>query len=207
MNDKFFIKCSLLICVILLAMSLSLFLTTYISQWMFPIFVDKLDLHELVGLSVEDVAFSYREIINFILIPNGKEFSMTYFNSSKEAIQHFSDVKILFFLMAFLGLIAAIFSILLCYQLKIKRHLKSLKTYFNLGLILPIVALSMMILFFDQLFLAFHDIFFQNDYWLFDSAKDPIILVLPQSYFLILGLVWILLYSLTMVVFKYIYTK
>lgn len=41
-----------------------------------------------------------------------------------------------------------------------------------------------MILDWDALFTAFHKLFFRNDYWLFDPDTDPVINLLPDSYFL-----------------------
>ena len=207
MKNKVLTKLLLIITVIILSLSLSLFMTTFMSQWIFPFFVKHLGLNDLVGLTVEEVQISYQEIIKFLLIPNGKSFEMTYFKSSPEAIVHFSDVKMLFFMMAFVGGVAFICSIFLRQNIKIKRHIKDLKQYFNIGLVLPIGVLSFLIIFFDKVFMVFHKLFFQNDYWLFDPAKDPVILVLPHSYFLTLVLVWVLFYSLVMFILKYMYTK
>ena len=41
-----------------------------------------------------------------------------------------------------------------------------------------------MLLFFDQAFVAFHRLLFDNELWLFDPRLDPVIWILPQSYFL-----------------------
>ena len=36
----------------------------------------------------------------------------------------------------------------------------------------------------EKVFIGFHELIFQNDYWLFDPVADPIILVLPDEYFM-----------------------
>ena len=36
----------------------------------------------------------------------------------------------------------------------------------------------------DRTFVAFHQIMFDNDYWIFDAATDPVIRVLPDGFFL-----------------------
>ena len=35
----------------------------------------------------------------------------------------------------------------------------------------------------ERLFVSFHKVFFSNDYWLFDPATDPVILILPDGFF------------------------
>ena len=36
----------------------------------------------------------------------------------------------------------------------------------------------------DYVFVTFHQLVFNNDYWLFDSSTDPIIYILPDGYFM-----------------------
>ena len=36
----------------------------------------------------------------------------------------------------------------------------------------------------SKVFLTFHKIFFRNNYWMFDPASDPVILILPDAFFL-----------------------
>ncbi len=39
--------------------------------------------------------------------------------------------------------------------------------------------------FFNTLFIKFHELFFNNDAWIFDPKKDPIILALPEEFFMV----------------------
>ena len=43
--------------------------------------------------------------------------------------------------------------------------------------------LAFMLIGFDQFFIAFHGLFFNNDAWLFNPLTDPIINALPEAYF------------------------
>lgn len=36
----------------------------------------------------------------------------------------------------------------------------------------------------DQFFVKFHELFFNNDYWIFDETTDPVITLLPDGYFM-----------------------
>ena len=35
----------------------------------------------------------------------------------------------------------------------------------------------------ERFFIGFHKLMFSNDYWLFDPARDPVILILPDEFF------------------------
>lgn len=35
----------------------------------------------------------------------------------------------------------------------------------------------------EAVFIMFHKIMFRNDYWLFDEALDPVITILPDTFF------------------------
>ena len=50
-------------------------------------------------------------------------------------------------------------------------------------IILPIVLFIIFIIDFDSAFTAFHKIFFNNDYWIFNPRLDQIINILPQEFF------------------------
>mgnify|MGYP003420509014 CR=1 FL=1 len=60
--------------------------------------------------------------------------------------------------------------------------------------LIPAVLGLLMALNWDKAFVVFHKIAFDNDYWIFDAATDPVITILPDTFFLhcaamILGLV------------------
>ena len=49
---------------------------------------------------------------------------------------------------------------------------------------LPAVIGATVALNWDWAFVTFHELAFNNDYWLFDPATDPVINILPDAYFL-----------------------
>jgi integral membrane protein (TIGR01906 family) len=50
--------------------------------------------------------------------------------------------------------------------------------------VVPAICGILIALNWEQAFITFHHIFFRNDYWLFDPATDPIIVILPDAFFL-----------------------
>ena len=49
---------------------------------------------------------------------------------------------------------------------------------------LPAVVGAFVAVNWDSAFVLFHRIAFDNDYWLFDPATDPVITMLPDAFFL-----------------------
>jgi len=74
--------------------------------------------------------------------------------------------------------------------LPIQRHQGTdvLKRTFTISsltvILLPSLVGAAVALNFDAAFVIFHQLFFKNDFWLFDPATDPIILLLPDTFFL-----------------------
>ena len=51
-------------------------------------------------------------------------------------------------------------------------------------LALPVILGALIAMNWDQFFVLFHKLFFNNDYWIFDADTDPIILLLPDGFFM-----------------------
>ncbi|PFN28721.1 TIGR01906 family membrane protein, partial [Bacillus cereus] len=53
-----------------------------------------------------------------------------------------------------------------------------------LTIIFPIALMLPIAINFEKSFVLFHKLLFSNDYWVFDPEKDPIILMLPEEFFM-----------------------
>ena len=72
----------------------------------------------------------------------------------------------------------------------------------------PLAALAIIFMNFDRLFVAFHGVFFNNDAWIFDARTDPIILALPQDFFMhCFVLVFVLLELVLVLVYFWVRRK
>lgn len=104
--------------------------------------------------------------------------------ASASGLEHFVEVKNIFvsFYAVFAVTAVALFLILL-YKKKKKDY-----TYLPVSsitiLALPVIVGVACAINFDKLFIIFHKIFFRNDYWLFDPVTDPIINLLPDTFFM-----------------------
>jgi len=61
---------------------------------------------------------------------------------------------------------------------------QKLNRYFKWGMLIPLAILFALLISFDTLFVLFHQVFFNNDAWLFNPATDSIILALPAEFFM-----------------------
>lgn len=143
-----------------------------------------LHLTEKTGYSEEEILANYEELIDYNLSPFHKELKFPTFPMSEEARIHFEEVKVIFqgflYLMVFGGILFVIISICMAK----KKDWLFLKYTGICSIAIPSVLGGMIALNWEKVFITFHELVFQNDYWLFDPVTDPVILVLPDEYFM-----------------------
>ena len=127
---------------------------------------------------------NYRAVMHF-LSPFVKEpFSLPTLAYSADGAQHFEDCKPLFNGVYLLGLISLAGSAIL---FLVQRRQDKRRYWLTSGIatvVAPLALLAYMAIDFDRVFTLFHKIFFNNDLWLFDPKTDPVIRILPESFFM-----------------------
>lgn len=153
-------------------------------------------LSEETGYTDAEIRENYDALIEYNSVFYQGELNFPSLPMSKEAQIHFVKVKRIFvFIQAILFPLSLIGSIIGIWYLKRKKQKPAyLKLTSVLSLALPAILGILIALNWDRFFVTFHEIFFNNDYWIFDAATDPIILLLPDGYFMhcalmILGLI------------------
>lgn len=149
--------------------------------------IDKYDLTRLGQLSKDALMNDYNILLNYLQKPFIKKLKFNNFIMSTNGEFHFYEVKKIF-----LNIYLIIIVILLAF-IVIKFILRKYNKKFNLfkilnygaNTLLSIIAVLLASIFinFSKAFVVFHKIFFNNDYWVFDSKTDPIIDVLPEEVF------------------------
>lgn len=103
--------------------------------------------------------------------------------SSASAISHFAEVKTIFNIIYIAGAVSFIAAV----TMFIFRHREGsfvyLRTCAICAAVLPVFVSLFSLISFDTLFVLFHKLMFNNDDWIFDPATDPIIDMLPESFF------------------------
>ena len=177
------------------AFSVGITLVALLSIPLYSAYIHLLNLAPSVGLTVEQLEEAYRAVIQYLYHPLTKDISIPYFSSSQQGVHHFRDVKLLIQINTILSLISMVMIPRLLKFLKKSRKNMVIEHGFTLAYLTPLMLLFFIFIGFDRLFILFHELLFTNDYWLFDPHLDPIINVLPQSFFMLLFVSVILIYE------------
>lgn len=145
------------------------------------------------GIDSQEVMVDYYRLVFFLMSFTKKEFKFDQIAMSKSAIQHFADVHYLTQAGELITMVCGLLFIVFFYYEKKRYQLWRLVPLFEQALILISVLTCLFLASFQDSFLHFHKIVFQNNDWVFDPKTDPIILILTENYFIHYLLVWLAL--------------
>lgn len=188
MRDKVIFGFSIL-WIIALSVTLTIFLAI-------PLFFGEIfwyQLTDLVQMTAGKIWYNFLILMNYLINPLETKLSMPDFPSSASGLHHFAEVKNLFMLVFFLTIILIPFTIRFIKEnLSIVFH-NALRVVMLFPLAIGVIA---WLIGFDRFFVAFHEVLFRDNSWLFDPATDPIISVLPEQFFMHSFLIFLLIYEL-----------
>lgn len=171
----------------LLIIGLSTMITVGFKQ-LYYFDINYLNISEQNNLTEEEIKLNYDYMIDYNLNKISGEFELPTIKSSIEGKIHFEEVKEIVqnvIKLLIVSLIITIVGILI--NLK-NNSIEFLNLTSKLVVILPILVSIPMLINFDKAFVVFHELMFDNDYWIFDPSKDPVINILPQEFFFHAGL-------------------
>ncbi|UNM90095.1 TIGR01906 family membrane protein [Vagococcus sp. CY52-2] len=167
---------------ILFLLSLAIMLTIN-ARWLYVFDIHYLGITEYTEYSKQTILSNYDDLMRYLNFFWVKTLSMKDFPTSSEGAFHFFEVKRLFQMNYAILLITLVPSLKYLYHLFKDKMVWTLTTMIQ-GILLSLGALAFfMVVAFNQFFVLFHEVFFNNDAWIFYPEIDPIILVLPQDYF------------------------
>jgi integral membrane protein (TIGR01906 family) len=164
-------------------------------RWLYQYGFEKYDISQVTGLAPAELKKaadglmhnfnSADENISLTVEKDGKPFQL--FNEREVA--HLRDVKGLFRLVYKVLLGAVIYALVyvgfsVFWQRDRRRLAWGLLGGSGLTLVLILALGTGMLLDFDWLFLQFHLLSFANDFWLLDPARDYLIMLCPQGFWL-----------------------
>ena len=170
----------------LFLLSLSILLTIYLAWIFYPLEIQWLNLADRVYLKSETIQYNFQILMNYLTNPFSQVLEMPDFRSSVAGLHHFAVVKNLFHLVQLVTL-ETLPSFYFFVKNIVKKgflalYRKSILTLLVLPLVIGLVGV---LIGFEQFFTLFHQIlFWGDDTWLFDPAKDRVILILPETFFL-----------------------
>lgn len=143
-----------------------------------------LRLSEIYGVSEEEIKANYDTLITYNSLFYQDELSFPTLSMSESGRIHFAEVKEIFDALQILLILSTVlFWPLAVYTIRKKKEYQFLKWIPLLAFGIVAVILIWALIDWEGLFVTFHHIMFQNDYWLFDPCTDPIINFLPDVFF------------------------
>lgn len=170
------------IALFLAIISLVIFLTIN-SVWLYWLNVKLGHLSKIVQVSTGRIIQNYLQLLGYLQLPWITRLDMMDFPTSPSGLQHFIDVKHLFLLNNSVLIVTIWPAIHFLQSLSVKKMLWKLIRPFQIAAVVPVLAALLMLVNFNQFFIDFHKVLFRNSDWLFDPRFDPVILVLPESFF------------------------
>lgn len=176
---------NILIAVLLLFFSLAIPFRLLLSfNALYEYDIHYLHLDKQLQLSADEILANYKKIINYLQDPSEKELDIPGFPLSEQGLIHFQEVKGLFLVLSewlFVGVALILGGIFLLWRMS--GRFDFLKWTGN-GLLLFSFFLVIPFCFsFENIFVIFHRLLFNNSYWIFDPQTDPIIKALPLEFF------------------------
>lgn len=146
--------------------------------------ISHLDIPAESGYPADEIRENYDALIDYNSMFNHSELKFPTLAMSDTGRIHFVEVKNIFVAVQYLC-IAAFLAALVWTVIKAKK--KDFSFLFGaslLSIVVPAVLGALIALNWDNFFVTFHHIFFNNDYWIFDAATDPVITILPDTFFM-----------------------
>ncbi|CEJ74971.1 membrane protein [[Clostridium] sordellii] len=180
---------------LILAFSMSLFIITSIVKFTVvfkPLYyfdIKHLNIPILSGMSEEEIKLNYDYLIKYNTSYRDYEFNMPTIKSSIQGKIHFEEVRDVFKVLNKINIISGVISVLGIYIVLKKKEIKIIKYAGIISILIPIFLVIPITIQFEKSFEIFHRLIFNNDYWIFDPSKDPVINMLPAEFFLHCGVV------------------
>ncbi|MFC6385178.1 TIGR01906 family membrane protein [Sporolactobacillus kofuensis] len=199
---QFLLSLCMALFIICSAIQLTLLFTPlyYLDVWF-------LDIAKQSGMDRTQIIENYRYMIHYLLNPLPQTFDLPSIPYSNPGRIHFQDVKHLFFLIDLILVVTGVFSAIGIW-IKRKYHdyyyLRTAALLLTVFTILPLVAFAID---FNGTFILFHKLFFRNNYWIFDAQTDPVINILPETFFLHAALLILGLIAVGIITLLLIYRK
>ena len=143
-----------------------------------------LHISDASGYAHDVIRKNYDVLIDYNNIWYTGSLNFPDFAMSESGRIHFEEVKKVFGVFEYGAFVLLPISIILIVLAK-KKHIGSVfwaAGIFSIGI--PAALGVLIAANWEWVFVTFHKMVFQNDYWLFDPYTDPIILVLPDEFFM-----------------------
>lgn len=182
---------------VLCLLAAAILLTIYLAWFLYPMEISYFNLPDKVYLKSETIQYNFNILMNYLTNPFSQKLAMPDFRSSAAGLYHFQAVKYLFHLAQAVFLLTLPALILFIQKVVRKGFLALYQRSLFILSVLPFVMICLAgLIGFNSFFTLFHQVLFVGDNtWLFDPAKDPVIWILPEEFFMHAFILFALLYE------------
>lgn len=146
--------------------------------------INLLHIEALSGLNRPDILKNYNALIDYCSPFFTGNLAFPTLEASQSGLQHFAEVKNIFVAFYFIGIATLVIGVIIMIQKSKNRDYSYLLVSAITAIVLPLLLGLYMAVDFERAFLIFHKLFFRNDYWMFDPVTDPVIMILPEDFFM-----------------------
>ena len=146
--------------------------------------INYLNIDQISGLDAETIKENYRILINYQSIFYQGTLSLPDFVMSDSGRIHFEEVKRIFEAIQVMMVISGLISIPMTIKKIKEKEYRFLRLTGLITIIVPTVLGFLAAFDFERAFVLFHQIVFRNNYWIFDYRTDPVITILPETFFM-----------------------
>ncbi len=173
--------------------------------------IEYLEIPWKSGISAEACKLNYDTLIDYNLLGGEEELVFPTLKMSETGRIHFEEVKEIFInmqLVSIAGIIALIGFIAYIKKNGYKNSmLLWMKYTFPVTMVVALTVGLAMAIDWQWAFTTMHEIFFDNDYWIFNSYTDPVIKILPEEFFFHCGLLIVILTMAQIAVLRVVYRR
>ena len=146
--------------------------------------IHHLKLVENTHYTYQQIKENYQILIDYQSIFYQGKLVFKDFIMSKGGRIHFEEVKRIFEMVQIVCLLTFCTTTYLVYQQIKRKEYRFFKLTAIIIVVVPTVLAFLALIDFDRLFITFHQLVFSNNYWIFNPRIDPIINILPESFFM-----------------------
>ena len=146
--------------------------------------IDSLNISERSGLPEDEIRANYDVLIDYNNFWGPETLEFPTLAMSETGRIHFEEVKVIFVALEYMAIVTGILAIAGAVWMKKQGENLYLKYTSILTVGVPALVGAGIAINWDKAFVIFHKIFFRNDYWIFSADTDPVITILPDTFFL-----------------------
>lgn len=182
--------------ILALFLILSCILLTVFIVPVYDLCIHLYDIGDIVDLSQSQLKETYYAMVDYLSIFYHQPLDLIHFPMSYNGRIHFEEVKVIVHYIQIIWLLLLLLSSYIMIQVK-KGYFIFLKLTSRLCILIPFVIGFICMIDFSRAFVIFHELLFDNDYWIFDQSIDPVIQILPEGVFMINFMVIVILIGLS----------